>query len=161
MRNILSWLLTSRHVAVACRLLLAAIFIYAAVGKVLRPSEFADSVAGFRILPISLVNIFAIVLPWVEVLCGLSLITGLFMRSGVILLSALNIVFIAAAASAMARGLSIECGCFTLSHAHDTVGWSLITRDIGFLLLCLLIALHSRDKRETARHGDVRVAESA
>jgi len=144
MRNVLAWILRNKTVAIVCRLALAAIFIYAAVGKVLKPSDFADSVAGFRILPIPVVNIFAIVLPWVEVVCGLSLITGVFMRSGGVLLAGLNIVFIAAAASAMARGLSIECGCFTLSHAGDTVGWSLIARDVGFLLLCLPVVLQRR-----------------
>ena len=144
MRNILAWVLSNKTVAIVCRLALAAIFIYAAVGKVLKPSDFADSVAGFRILPIPTVNLFAMVMPWVEVVCGLSLITGVFVRSGGILLAGLNIVFIAAAASAMARGLSIECGCFTLSHAGDTVGWTLIARDVGFLFLCLPIVFHRR-----------------
>lgn len=144
MRSALCRILSNKIILIVCRLLLAAIFIYAAVGKVANPEEFAESVAGFRILPISTVNLFAIVLPWVELVCGLSLITGLFIRSGAVLLAGLNIVFIAAAASAMARGLSIECGCFTLSHTHDTVGWSLIARDMGFLLLCLLVVLKQR-----------------
>jgi len=161
MRNIFNWMMSSRVVIVACRLLLALIFIYAAVGKVIKPSEFADSVAGFRILPISTVNLIAIVLPWVELACGLSLITGLFIKSGAVLLAGLNIVFIAAAASAMARGLSINCGCFTLSHAHDTVGWNLIARDIGFLLLCLPIALYRRNGDAAVVSGEVRIAESA
>ena len=151
MRSLFSRILSNRVIVVLCRLLLAAIFIYAAVGKVLKPSEFADSVAGFRILPIWTVNLFAIVLPWVELLCGLSLITSIFLRSSVVLLAGLNIIFIAAAASAMARGLSIECGCFTLSRAHDTVGWNLIARDIVFLLICLPIALHRQNMAETAR----------
>jgi putative oxidoreductase len=153
MRNMLGWMLRNRTVAIVCRLALAAVFIYAAVGKILKPSDFADSVAGFRILPISTVNIFAIVMPWVEVVCGVSLITGVFVRSGGILLAGLNIVFIAAAASAMARGLSIECGCFTLSNAGDTVGWSLIARDVGFLLLCLPVALHRRSIEEMGNAG--------
>ena len=143
MRSLLSVTVSNRVIVVLCRFLLAAIFIYAAVGKIIRPSEFADSVAGFRILPISLVNIFAIALPWIEVVCGLSLITGVLLRSGGLMLAGLNVVFIAAAASAMARGLNIECGCFTLSRAHDTVGWSLIARDLGFLLMCVPIVLHS------------------
>ncbi|MCE5315199.1 MAG: MauE/DoxX family redox-associated membrane protein [Armatimonadota bacterium] len=128
---------------IICRIILAVVFIYAAVGKMLDPSKFADSVAGFRILPIWTVNIFAIVLPWVELLCGISLLTGIIARSGGLLLAGLNVVFIVAAASAMARGLSIECGCFTLSRAHDNVGWSLIARDVGFILLCIPIVLHS------------------
>lgn len=144
MRSALCRILSNKIILIVCRLLLAAIFIYAAVGKVANPEEFAESVAGFRILPISTVNLFAVVLPWVELVCGLSLITSIFMKSGAVLLAGLNIVFIAAAASAMARGLSIECGCFTLSHANDTVGWSLIARDTGFLLVSLLIALNHR-----------------
>jgi len=149
-----------KFVQVICRLLLAAIFIYAAVSKIASPSEFADSVAGFRILPISIVNLFAIVLPWVELVCGLSLITGILLRSGGSLLAVLNVVFTAAAASAMARGLSIECGCFTLSHAHDTVGWSLIVRDVVFLLLCLPIVLHRQNMSEIAITGGTKGAES-
>ncbi len=154
MHRTLDWILRNKTVAIVCRLALAAIFIYAAVGKILKPSDFADSVAGFRLLPVPTVNVFAIVMPWVEVLCGLSLITGVFLRSGGILLAGLNIVFIAAAASAMARGLSIECGCFTLSHAGDTVGWSLIARDVGFILLCLPIVLHrSIEAKEIGNAG--------
>jgi len=159
MRSLFSRILSHRIIVVLCRLLLAAVFIYAAVGKVLRPSEFADSVAGFRILPIATVNVFAIVLPWIELVCGLSLITGIFVRSSVVLLAALNVIFIAAAVSAMARGLSIECGCFTLSRAHDTVGWSLIGRAVVFLLLCLPVALHRQTMPKIAGTGGTRRAE--
>jgi hypothetical protein len=48
-------------------------------------------------------------------------------------------LFITAAGTAMARGLDIQCGCFTLSSAHDKVGWSLIVRDAFLLALCLLL----------------------
>ena len=150
MRGRLFKTLSKRPVVIVCRVLLATIFIYAAAGKLLKPSEFADSVAGFRILPIWAVNFFAIVLPWVELVCGISLIAGVLARNSGLLLAGLNLVFIAAAASAMARGLSIECGCFTLSHKGDTVGWSLIARDVGFLLLCLPIMMESPRVRKAA-----------
>lgn len=159
MHNLLSWILSSRAIVVVCRLVLAAIFIYAAAGKIVNPSEFADSVAGFRILPISVINLVAIVLPWIELVSGLCLITGVFVSSAGLLLAGMNVVFIAAAASAMARGLSIECGCFTLSRAQDTVGWSLIGRDVVFLLLCLPIVLHRQSKNEFEVSGAIGMPE--
>lgn len=136
-------LLSKRPVVIICRILLAAIFIYAAVGKLLNPADFADNVAGFRILPFWSVNFFAIILPWIEIICAISLLIGIGVRSSGLLLIGLNIMFIAAAISAMARGLSINCGCFTLSKAHDSVGWNLIIRDIAFMLLCLPLILPS------------------
>ena len=141
MRVGLTKLLSKRPVVIICRILLAAIFIYAAVGKLLNPADFADNVAGFRILPLWSVNFFAIILPWIEIICGISLLIGIGVRSSGLLLIGLNIMFIAAAISAMARGLSIDCGCFTLSKAHDNVGWNLIIRDIVFILLCLPLML--------------------
>jgi uncharacterized membrane protein YphA (DoxX/SURF4 family) len=130
-----------------CRILLAAVFIWAGIGKILRPAEFSDAVAAFRILPITSTNIVAIILPWVELLTGLSLLFGVMRRSGALLCVILNLIFIAAIISAMARGLDIECGCFTLSRAHDRVGWSLMARDIALVVLCLPVLLISKKDR--------------
>jgi uncharacterized membrane protein YphA (DoxX/SURF4 family) len=136
----------SRWLIICCRVILSAVFIYAAIGKIIHPKEFADSVAAFRILPIVAVNIFAIVLPWVELLAGLFLLSGLLVRSSALLLIVLNVAFMVAVGSAIARGLDIECGCFTLSKAHDKVGWAIIARDIIFLMLCITIVV-ARDKK--------------
>jgi uncharacterized membrane protein YphA (DoxX/SURF4 family) len=135
-----------------CRLTLAALFIYAAVGKIHDPRGFAQNVAAYRLLPIATVNMFAIVLPWVELLAGLALLHKPWVRDGAFLLALLNAVFITAAGSAMARGLDIQCGCFTLSSAHNKVGWGLIGRDALFLVLCLLVFVYSdrRVKRDAS-----------
>lgn len=126
---------------IVCRVVLAGVFICAGIGKILKPGEFADAVAAFKILPIALVNIFAIVLPWVELLSGLALLHRASSRHGALMMIGLNLMFMVAVASAMTRGLDIECGCFTLSHAHSKVGWGLLARDGGLLLLCLPIML--------------------
>lgn len=60
-----------RYAAVATSLILAAVFIFAALDKLRDPLQFADSVAAFGILPIVLVSPFALGLPPFEVLCGL------------------------------------------------------------------------------------------
>lgn len=132
-------LLLGRPFGLVCRLVLAAVFVYAAIGKISDPTRFSDAIAGFRILPLWTVNTLAIVLPWLELLTGLSLIPGSTFRSGALLLIVLNVMFIGAVGSAMARGLDIECGCFTLSHVHSKVGWGLVGRDV--LLLGLILPL--------------------
>ena len=65
--------ISSRHVTLALRLMLGALFVYSGIAKMTVPAEFASDVANFRILPIPAVNMFALILPWLELLCGLSL----------------------------------------------------------------------------------------
>ena len=136
-------LLTGKYAVLICRGILAAVFIFAALGKIGNPREFSDAVAAFRMLPITTVNIFAIILPWVELLVGLSMAFGTQLKQSALLSIILNIVFIIAAGSAMARGLDINCGCFTLSEAHSLVGWSLIGRDLLLILIAMRVLVVS------------------
>ena len=135
----LKLILTNRYVVFLARWLLGLVFIVSAIGKITGPGAFADNVAAYRLLPVHWVNLFAIVMPWLELLVGLSLINGVAFRSGALLAAVLSAVFIGAAASAMARGLDIECGCITV--ARSKVGWSLIARDAAFLVLALAVFL--------------------
>lgn len=128
-----------RWLVTLCRLALAAVFVYAAIGKILRPEEFASAVAAFRILPSSLVNLAAITMPWVELLAGVAILVPALIQSSALIMVALNTAFITAALLAIARGLDVECGCFSLSHAHETVGWWLVARDLVFLGMCVVV----------------------
>ncbi len=130
------------------RLALGAIFIYAAVGKIADPGRFAGDIAAYRLLPVFTVNILALVLPYVEVLTGLGLVIGVWVDAAGAIASTLLTIFLIAALSAMARGLNIECGCFTLSGAGK-VGWDLIARDILMLTAAIVVFLYTgRHKRQ-------------
>lgn len=131
--------LTNRYLQTATRWLLGLIFIASALGKIADPAGFADSVAAYRLLPVQVVNVFALILPWVEALVGLSLLNGTPLGSAALLATILNVVFLAAVMSAMARGLDIDCGCFTV--AKSKVGWELLLRDVVFLTMSLLVFL--------------------
>lgn len=144
--------LRSKYLTLFCRVILAAVFIFAALEKIGDPQEFSDAVAAFRILPITSVNIFAIILPWVELLVGLSLLSGTQLKQSAFLSVLLNLMFIIAAGSAIARGLDIKCGCFTLSKSHASVGWSLIARDIVLILIAVQILYGTASRR----HGNYR-----
>ena len=143
--------LLSKPVVIACRLLLAAVFIYAAVGKIREPEEFAVLVNGYRILPLWAVNLVAIILPWLELLCAVSLLTGILCKNSALILAVTNLVFFAMVASALARGLDIECGCFTLSKAHSKVGWSHLIIDLSLFFACLPILFSPSKNAELSK----------
>lgn len=129
----------NRFVVTGARWLLGLIFLVSSLGKIADPGAFADDIAAYRLVPFGAINVVAIVMLWTEFLVGLSLLNGVAYRSGALLAALMNVVFILAASSAMARGLDIECGCFTV--AKSTVGWGLIGRDLLFLAMSLIVLL--------------------
>jgi uncharacterized membrane protein YkgB len=57
-------------------------------------------------------NLVAVLLPWVEAIAGVLLIAGLWKRESAAVIAGMLVVFIAAAASVVARGIDVEnCGC--------------------------------------------------
>jgi uncharacterized membrane protein YphA (DoxX/SURF4 family) len=133
------WVLTNRTALAVVRWLVGLVFLVSAFGKIADPAGFAESVAAYRILPNVLVNPFAMVLPWVEVFVGLSLINRISVSGSALLAIVLSFVFLVAVISAMVRGLDIECGCFTV--AKSKVGWELIARDLILLGMSLVLFL--------------------
>lgn len=124
-------------VTVIARIVVGGIFTMYAVDKIAAPADFALNIERYQLLPLALVNLLAIVLPWVELLVGVFLLAGIRLRASALLASAMLVVFIVAIGSAMARGLEINCGC---SAHSETVGWGKIVEDAIYLLLALRIA---------------------
>ena len=54
----------------------------------------------------------AFYLPWLEILCGLALITRCLYAGALAILLCPYLVFIGATISAKVRGIDITCGCF-------------------------------------------------
>ena len=100
--------------------IVAAIFIYAGVLKVLDPTQFAHDINNYRILPWFLSVALAFYLPWLEIFCGLALVGRFLYRGALSILTALIVVFTLATAAAKLRGLDITCGCF----GHASQHWS-------------------------------------
>jgi uncharacterized membrane protein YphA (DoxX/SURF4 family) len=123
-----------RYLTLAARLFLGAVFIFASIDKIAAPEPFAIAVEAYKILPYPLINLFALVVPWLELLCGIFLIAGYNIRGSAIVASALLTGFTAAILSAMARSLNIDCGCFGEAY-QAPVGWARVLEDLGLLLL--------------------------
>jgi putative oxidoreductase len=129
-------LLSNRYVILLSRMVLGSIFIVASVDKITSPEAFAVSIEAYRLLPLSLVNIAALIIPWVELLCGVFLLAGVLVRASAVLTGAMLVVFLGGILAAMARGLTIDCGCFGPSHATP-VGWMRVLEDVGMILPAL------------------------
>lgn len=95
------------------RLVLGAVFIYASIDKILYPQAFAKAVYNYQILPDFLINLTAIILPWLELILGLFLIIGLFHEGSVWIVTLLLVMFFGSMTFNLARGLDIHCGCFS------------------------------------------------
>ena len=137
---VLKGFLKSKYLAFLFRLILGGVFVYASLDKIAHPGEFAKIVYYYHFLPGSAINVFAIILPWVELLAGMALILGLFVESAALIIGFLLVIFIMALSSAVIRGLDITCGCFSTSPSGDKVVWDTIIRDL--LLLILLVQVY-------------------
>ena len=128
------------------RVVIGLIFIYASFYKIIEPASFARSIWFYHMVPGSLINLMALILPMLELILGLALIGGLFYRGSVIWANLLTVVFLIALGSAMARGIDIDCGCFKASKAASGSVIDSLLFDVGMLILTVQLFL-SRSKR--------------
>ena len=136
LRRVLTNRIFLRLVAVA----IGATFIYASVDKIAHPDRFADVVHEYDMLPLLGVNAFALAMPWVEMIAGLALITGMWRQGAGLLAVAMSAAFMIAIAQAEVRGLKIECGCFSVSGMSSTdASWGLFGRDAVMLVGAALV----------------------
>jgi uncharacterized membrane protein YphA (DoxX/SURF4 family) len=131
--------LNNKYLLLLLRVVLGIIFIYAAIEKITDPLVFSDSINNYKLLPLSLVNIFAITLPWIELSAGLLLLFGVYVKENSAIISALLIVFFVAIAISLVRGLDIDCGCFGTSDGAKVsfikLGENLVMIFMGYLLI--------------------------
>ncbi len=123
--------------SLVARLIVGGVYVYASFDKIIHPDAFAKIVHNYHILPDVLVNIFALILPWLELVCGMALIMGTRVLGAAVILSGLTVVFIVAVAVNVARGVNIDCGCFSTSSHARKLGYMLLLQDAGLLLLSL------------------------
>ncbi len=119
-------------------------FIYASVDKILHPAAFAEAVYNYKILPDALINLTAIILPWLELLLGIFLVLGVWLPGAALLCNLLLVTFFAALVFNLARGLDIKCGCFITSQetTSNLCMCLYVIRDGIFLLLGLYLLSH-------------------
>ncbi|MFW6255235.1 MAG: MauE/DoxX family redox-associated membrane protein [Candidatus Sumerlaeota bacterium] len=106
------------------RLALGLIFIYSSLSKMLNPFAFLSNLYSYEIVGETAGLIAAALLPALELVLGVFLLTG-FMLEGASLISlGLLAFFCIAQTIAIIKGLKIGCGCF--GSDEEMIGfWSL------------------------------------
>ncbi len=123
----------------ALRLAVGITFVYAAVDKIIHPDQFARIIYNYHQVPGQLINVFALFLPWVELITGVLVIVGYWEKAATVMIGGMLVMFIIALSIALIKGVNIECGCFsTTSKAKGPIK-DLIFRDILLLLSCGVI----------------------
>jgi len=132
-----------------CRLALAGVYLYAAWPKIIDPAGFARSIFNYQLLPDAAINPLAIFLPWLELFAAVALLVAPPLRRGALwLIGAMTVVFIGAIASAVARGIDIDCGCFSTTGQGMKAGWLHLLLDVALLAACII---HARLDRAPPR----------
>jgi uncharacterized membrane protein YphA (DoxX/SURF4 family) len=97
------------------RWILGVMLAGASLSKIANPQEFFVSIAAYQMpLPAVLLRLAAMILPWLELLCGLLLLGRIWTRAALVWSLVMFAVFVVATGQAWARGLEISCGCFNL-----------------------------------------------
>jgi len=126
-----SFISVPRAATLVLRIALGAVFVYAAWTKLRVPWElFAMEVDSYQLLPLKAVEFVARTLPWFELVVGLLLIAGFWLRTASLAITLLLAGFFTLMVRAYAKGMEIPCGCFG---ANDIISWKTLLRD-GSLL---------------------------
>lgn len=134
-------------ITLLARLLLGGVLLVAGGLKVTKPTDSANAVAAYKLLPTNLAHLIGYALPWLEVAIALLLIIGIMVRPAAIAGGLIMVIFIGAIASAWTRGLIIDCGCFggggeldpsLASQVHRTY-FTEIMRDLALALTAIYL----------------------
>jgi putative oxidoreductase len=137
--------LSNKYLLFCSRLCLGLVFIIASIEKIAIPEIFATNIEAYQILPVFIINIIALIIPWLELLCGIFLISGFYLRSSSLIVSALLVAFIFLLSWAIFHGLHIDCGCFGVRGGSE-VSWMRIIEDVLLLIMGVHIFFYGVDR---------------
>ncbi|MCP4106511.1 MAG: DoxX family membrane protein [Desulfobacteraceae bacterium] len=129
----------------AARWFLGITFIYASYHKITDPASFAKIIYGYGLVPGFLINLLAIVLPFLELVSGAALIIGVYPRSAAIIVNGMLFVFIVALSVNLIRGHEFDCGCFSFGKTES--GAQLLMRDIIYFVFGLQVIFFNKSRR--------------
>lgn len=133
----------SAILSLAASLLLGGVFLRAALPKLNRPRSFALSVVAYQVLPLRASQLYARLVPPLELLAALLLLAGTTTRLAAVILALLLASFILAVGLNLARGRAVDCGCYGTSSAGHArlVSPRMLLQDFALLGVALLVTV--------------------
>lgn len=105
--------MVTKYTTPFCRLVVGGIFVFAGIAKIGHIDSLIWEIEQYRILPDLLSRIYGYVLPYSEIIIGLLLLAGIWLRLSASLAGLLTLSFTIAKISVIVRGISIGyCPCF-------------------------------------------------
>ncbi|MGE5718969.1 MAG: MauE/DoxX family redox-associated membrane protein [Nocardioidaceae bacterium] len=133
----------------AARLLVGGVWIVAGALKLPDLDASVRAVRAYQLLPEAVVPAVGHALPVIEVAIGIMLVLGLLVRFNAVVSAVLFLGFVIGIASAWARDLQIDCGCFGGggydADATEKYPWE-IARDLGLLFVSLWLVRRPRSR---------------
>jgi hypothetical protein len=106
---------------------------------------FAMAVDSYQVLPLWGVQLVARTLPWLELLIGVLLIVGRWMRVATVVCSLLLLLFFGLMVRAHLNGMEINCGCFGPGEA---ISWRTLLRDGAMVAGSLVLTVVTLVKKQ-------------
>jgi thiol-disulfide isomerase/thioredoxin len=144
-------------VVLAARLLLAAVFVVAAVGKLLDLQGARAALFGFGVPP-RVASLAGPLVPLAELAAAVALVARPSAQWGGIAALALLLAFLGGIAYALARGRAPDCHCFGIFHS-SRAGPSAIYRNAALAALAGFVVIEAPGPSLTAWVSDHGVAE--
>lgn len=143
-------------ISTVVRLGLAGVLLWSGGAKVSEPQQAVMAVQAYEILPISLGEFVGYALPLIELALGVALLLGVATRITAVVSGALMTAFVVGVASAWARGLSIDCGCFGgggVVPEGEANYLPVLLRDAGFAAMAAWLVVFPASRWSLDRSG--------
>ena len=133
------WVRYGRVVAIA---VLAGVFGWSGLQKMVDPSGFSLSIFRYHLLPYDAVNAVSLWITGLELACAFILLFVPRLRMAALwLLLGLLLVFSFGIGINLLRGSHMACGCFSSSPMAHPIGWLGVLKNVGLMVLTVYIRI--------------------
>jgi len=144
----------NRYVVLSFRLILSFFFLLSAYGKLVDIERYSvDAVYNFGILPMVLARPFGLVMPFIELFCGMGILFGVFTRLSALGIALMSLSFFVAKAIVLSQGRTIDCGCF--GAVIDTLASVTIFLDLPIIFIAMVVMWAPSEVRYWKTLGNV------
>ncbi len=135
------------------RIIIAVVFLYAAVPKILNPQAFYLNILGYNLVEGTLAKLIALWLPWIELIAAFGVLFNIWMNANLRLVQLMLSGFIVLLILTLIRGIDADCGCF--GSAGGRVTWWHVFGDFVLLFITTFLITWTRfeNKRTSTNKG--------
>jgi len=137
---------------VALRWAIGLLFVYAGVSKAMDFEGFQKAIFSYRLMSYGAASAAAIYLPWLEIACGVCVLTRRVYAAALLILFLLMVLFTIVLVVAWIRGIDITCGCFGGNRPVSSYAW-LLVRDVAMAVAVYALRVEERRASRMASTG--------